>query len=946
MARVIRPAVRDARARTHCTAREHSAYVSSFRIRRPAALLPTLVTPSDVLARLTSALADRYRVDRELGAGGMATVYLATDLRHERDVAIKVLHPDLGAMLGADRFLTEIRVTAKLQHPHILPLLDSGSAGGLLYYVMPLVTGETLRARLAREKLLPIADALRIAREVADALQHAHSLGIIHRDIKPENILLQGGYAVVADFGIALALEHAGGERMTQTGLSLGTPQYMSPEQAMGERSIDARSDIYALGAVTYEMLSGDPPFDGNTVQSIIAKVLTERPTALRAIRDTVSAPVEFAVFKALAKLPADRFASARDFASALQAANSGSIEIETGSRPRTTSTRPTIAATLRHPIVLGLATITIASATLAAWTASKPKTSAESASRVRFDVSLPDSIRFEDVYPWTGAISPDGSEFVFAGQIRDNGVHLFRRRMDQTEISMLPAAFTEQNQPMYSPDSKWLAAEDGVNHRLRKLRLDDGTIADICACSSANGGDWGSKNELVLGFEGTHRGLSRVSADGGAPVPLTKIPASDSATTHMYPIFAADGETIVFSIFRYWLNSAELAVTSLRDGTVTPLGVKGVRTLSVMTGRIIYLRADGTMMQVPFDAAARRVTGEATPVPGVAVSAISQNGTSRVAVGRNGGLLRLISSRRGMLGWAKGNDIPTLVSRDRREFSNLPRLSPDGTRIVTALGDIATTQIWVISVATGTTTRLSTARWSSSPSWSRDGRQVYYLTSDGDSLHIVRQSADGGGSAQTMATLEFHSLWPFVSPDGTAAVYRAEHNGNTDVRVIALRDGGGASSRPFVATSANELPSNFSPNGRWVLIRSDESGRDELSLRSFPDPSIRVPLSSDGIEEWPFWSRDGTVLYYINSASQLIALHLTGDSAPSVVRREVVRQNARSVSEDTTDAALIQPGAPAVRFHPSDIAADGRLLGVINPSSQNQLVIEPHWRP
>jgi len=220
---------------------------------------------SDIQSRLTTVLSDRYRVERELGAGGMATVYLAHDLRHERDVAIKVLHPDLGAALGAERFLSEIRTTARLQHPHILPLLDSGAADGLLYYVMPYVRGETLRARLEREKQLPIADAVRIAREVAAALDHAHKQGVIHRDIKPENILLQDGAAVVADFGIALAVQQAGGQRMTQTGLSLGTPQYMSPEQAMGERTIDARSDIYALGAVTYEMLAGEPPFSGPT---------------------------------------------------------------------------------------------------------------------------------------------------------------------------------------------------------------------------------------------------------------------------------------------------------------------------------------------------------------------------------------------------------------------------------------------------------------------------------------------------------------------------------------------------------------------------------------------------------------------------------------------------------------------------------------------------------
>src|ERR1051326_9035227 len=269
-------------------------------------------------APLPQALADRYRVERELGRGGMATVYLAHDLKHDRDVAIKVLHPDLSAALGNERFLTEVRTTARLQHPHILPLLDSGDAAGLLYYVMPLVSGETLRARLEREKQLPIDDALRIAREVADALGYAHSLGVIHRDIKPENILLQGGHALVADFGIALAVQQAGGQRMTQTGLSLGTPQYMSPEQAMGERTIDARSDIYALGAVTYEMLTGEPPFTGATMQAIVARLIAEEPRPLVPQRKSIPEHVEAAVLHALEKLPADRFASAAGFAAAL----------------------------------------------------------------------------------------------------------------------------------------------------------------------------------------------------------------------------------------------------------------------------------------------------------------------------------------------------------------------------------------------------------------------------------------------------------------------------------------------------------------------------------------------------------------------------------------------------------------------------------------------------
>jgi len=255
---------------------------------------------ADPFRQLTIALSDRYRIERELGAGGMATVYLAQDLKHDREVAIKVLRPELAAVIGAERFLSEIKTTANLQHPHILPLHDSGEADGFLFYVMPFVEGETLRNRINREKQLPVADAVRIATEVASALDYAHRHNVIHRDIKPENILLHDGRALVADFGIALAASRAGGTRMTETGMSLGTPHYMSPEQAMGEREITARSDVYALGCVLYELLTGDPPFTGSTAQAIVARVVTETPRPMAPQRHTIPPHVEATVLTAL----------------------------------------------------------------------------------------------------------------------------------------------------------------------------------------------------------------------------------------------------------------------------------------------------------------------------------------------------------------------------------------------------------------------------------------------------------------------------------------------------------------------------------------------------------------------------------------------------------------------------------------------------------------------
>src|ERR671933_658888 len=274
--------------------------------------------PADVLRdQLQGALAGRYAIERELGRGGMATVYLAQDLRHERPVALKVLHPELAHALGPARFQREIKLAARLQHPHILSVHDSGEAAGQLWFTMPFVEGEALRDRLTRERQLPVEDALRIAREAAEALDYAHAQGVVHRDIKPENVLLSRGHALVADFGIARALQ-GGAERLTETGLAVGTPAYMSPEQAAAERELDARTDIYSLGCVLYEMLSGEPPFTGPTAQAVIAKRLAGEAPSVRRVRPSVPEAVDRAIGRALALVPADRYATAAEFGQAL----------------------------------------------------------------------------------------------------------------------------------------------------------------------------------------------------------------------------------------------------------------------------------------------------------------------------------------------------------------------------------------------------------------------------------------------------------------------------------------------------------------------------------------------------------------------------------------------------------------------------------------------------
>jgi eukaryotic-like serine/threonine-protein kinase len=314
---------------------------------------------ADMLDHLRTVLADRYAIEREVGAGGMATVYLAEDLKHHRQVALKVLRPELSAALGPERFLREIEIAAKLAHPHILPLYDSGAADGFLYYVMPYVEGESLRQRLEREKQLPIDDALKIAQEVGDALSFAHAHGVIHRDIKPENILFEGGHAVVADFGIARAVTAAGGEGLTETGMTIGTPKYMSPEQAAGSRELDGRSDLYSLGCVLYEMLAGQPPFTGSTAASVIAQHLMSEPPNVTAIRPAVPADIVGVLARALAKTAADRFSPVGVFVEALAKRESAGMVAA-----RMPVTRPALGS-WRRPALLGLVLVVAVGAAL-----------------------------------------------------------------------------------------------------------------------------------------------------------------------------------------------------------------------------------------------------------------------------------------------------------------------------------------------------------------------------------------------------------------------------------------------------------------------------------------------------------------------------------------------------------------------------------------------------
>lgn len=448
----------------------------------------------DTVTRLNAALEGRYTIEGELGEGGMATVYLADDVKHQRKVALKVLKPELAAVVGAERFLAEIKTTANLQHPHILPLFDSGEADSFLFYVMPYLEGETLRERINREKQLPIEEAVRIATSVAAALQHAHDRGVIHRDIKPANILLQDGQPVVADFGIALAVGAAGGSRLTETGLSVGTPFYMSPEQATGDQQVGPASDTYALAALLYEMLTGDPPYIGSTAQAVLGKIIQGAPVSATAIRKSIPANVDAAIRKALEKLPADRFTGAQDFSRALT-----DPSFRHGSDLETARRGPS-----GHRLAVVMSGVAAVFAFTAGWALLRP----EAPEPVRrFSLAVTDA-QFPS--EWL-SLSADGSAMVMTYLDERNQPRLFLRRWAELTSSPVQGAEGTTVDPVISPDGTEVAYMEGG--QLKVSPLVGGivrSLTDKAGCCAR----WGSDGFIY--YSTSESTISRIPIGGG----------------------------------------------------------------------------------------------------------------------------------------------------------------------------------------------------------------------------------------------------------------------------------------------------------------------------------------------------------------------------------------------------------------------------------------------
>ncbi|MGH7512616.1 MAG: protein kinase domain-containing protein [Gemmatimonadales bacterium] len=757
------------------------------------------------LDRLSTAFADRYRLERELGQGGMATVYLAQDLKHDRQVAIKVLRPELAAVLGRERFLAEIRLTAKLDHPHILALIDSGEVRAehadpephsgetpraVLYYVLPYIRGESLRQRLDTEKQLAIDEAVRIARQVASALDYAHRQGVIHRDIKPENILLHEGEAMLADFGIALAVREAGGERLTGTGLSVGTPQYMSPEQATGERDLTGRSDLFSLGAVVYEMLTGEPPFRGRTPQAVVARLMTERPAAIRTVRDSVPPGLEAAVLKALAKVPADRFPSGGEFAAALSE----------GMMPTGASPIAAVPGRRRRALaVLGSAAVVFAIGVIARQVLTR-ETMRITTSDIRHVTSEP-GVEFQP------ALSPDGKEVAFVAGPIGNARLVIRSTINLTggEFRLADTALGSQWLPSWSPDGEFVrfwACPGATDHEdddpdcvWKETGRLGGAVRSVVLPRNTSRASWSPDGARVafavcdslFGYSVADGKTTLVAVQGVAQRDLHSLAWSPDGRLLAYVVgnwrwrwggnvdhaaiwivAAAGGEPVrvtsaeFLNVSPAWLDSRHLLFVSNRDGPrgiymveVGPQGPRGEPrsvsgasdphsiSYSVTGRRLAYanLSLRQNIWSYPVGRSGpisirdgRRVTNGNQVIE---AHDVSPDGKWLAYDNNLGGDMNLYKMPLG------GGDPVQLTHGPGNEFA--PTWSPDGTEIAFYAG-IGTTNVFVIPAEGGTPVRLpSSPSGAANPRWSPSGLQIVFWGGRGFEWWLVSRDRVGG---------------------------------------------------------------------------------------------------------------------------------------------------------------------------------------------------------
>jgi serine/threonine-protein kinase len=854
------------------------------------------------IARLTTALADRYVIERELGHGGMATVYLAQDLKHQRKVAVKVLHPELSAILGGERFLNEIRVTANLQHPHILGLYDSGEAAGLLYYVMPFIDGESLRDKLEREKQFSVDQAVDLTRAVASALDYAHRHGVVHRDIKPENILLHDGQPLVADFGISLAVSNAGGSRLTETGLSLGTPNYMSPEQATGDRTVDGRSDIYSLGCMAYEMLTGDPPHTGSTAQAIIAKIITEQPTVMTAARPTTPAHVVAAIHTALAKLPADRFPTAALFAEALSRPGfTSAVTVATPHAARRTNWR----------LTAGIAALALALGAGAAWLA---KPGSAPGNLARFSVPIEPVAQLSSGFARQIALSVDGTMVAFVGH-GARGNQVFVRVLADTIPR--PVAGTEGALGVFlSPEGRQIGFV--TPQRLYRVPIEGGT-ATLLADSAGAFATWLDNGSLVYTDRSGKR-LMLLSPGGDA----REIASADSALfLHPSPL---PGSRAVLATLALARSRTTIVAVSLADGTMHDIGLEeGVLTARYAPGGwLVYQRraAGSELLATRFNLRALRAAGEGravAPAARITFRVVPQWDVSA-------GTMVLVPPAPNQLVLTDRDGRITMLEDEPRTYHH-PRFSPDGRRIALDITD-QDRDVWIVDIGDHRMTRLTVGETANDAFWSPDGRRLAYTSMRGGTRGVFLRNADGSGSADSILTDAQDRSSGAWSPDGRTLV--SSTSGVNGLWMVPLDSGRHA--EPIAGSRSSEAFPALSRDGRWLAYVSDESGRQEVYVRPFPGPGGRVQVSVRGGNE-PVFTGDGRELIYREDAgvtSQLMAATIRTTAAFEVLARTALFEASNFAgAEDHANY---------------DVAPDGRRFVFVRSVQANQIRLIQNW--
>ncbi len=861
-----------------------------------------LAAMTDAPARLSSALSARYHIDRRIGEGGMASVYLARDAKHERKVAIKVLKPDLALRLGSERFLREIKVTANLQHPNILPLYDSGVAEEFLYYVMPYVDGESLRAKIDRERQVSVEETVRIASAVAAALDYAHEHGIVHRDIKPENILLQRGQALVADFGIALAVSAAGADHITETGLTIGSPYYMSPEQVAGHGAIDARSDIYALGAITYEMLTGDPPHSAKTAQGLAAKIVSEKPSAITQSRALVPANVDAAVQRALAKSPADRFVRAAHFADAL--ANPGFRLPETQQQSVVTA----VAASTRTKWWWSVAAATLAIGLISGWflrAATSSRTGLRESAPAVFFLQL-DSVAPIPGYP---AVSPQGTKLVYpAGDVGANRLYL--RHLDNPLSTAVPR--TEgAHSAFFSPDGEWVGFIS--DQSLKKVRVADGSEGVIAPFVEGMAGATWRDDETILLATLPGGSLFEVPASGGVLKPLV-VGKHTFTSGFFFPHFLPGGQAVVFNTEA---AGGLIGLLDLRSGEHKTFG-RGLRPSFLDSGHLMFADPGGRLAIQKFDLRTLETIGTPMVLP------------EGLGVGRGNAFYSV--SRGGTLGIIRGagTDLD-LALYDRAGKEQIlfrsggfwgPRFSPDGNRI--AFGAAGPEDISVFHIPTQTRRRLTLdGANNNDPTWSPDGTQIAFSANRPNRKDLIVRNSDGSGT-ETQVLVREGLQWPTEwTRDGFIVFTDVPLDEDRDILVI--KADGSAPPVPYLDTPFSEKSADVSTDGHWMAYDSNASGQFEVFVDSFPKRSGSPVIVSAAGGTNPRWSQNGRELFYWKD-KRLIAVRL-------VWTAKGPRATSHSTVLETNYASADHPNY--------DVSPDGtRFVVVLGRARPQRLVV------